>query len=137
MNTNRMHTFLLVIAAVTLLVALAFHVRIGAMADAVAVLKTMGMTCGGCSEKITLGLETLKGVAATEVNVDGGWVIVAYDSKAVRPEDLAEKVRATGYASNVYDVVTPEAFRKIAGRDVGQHAASAKGCGGGCGGNKL
>jgi len=137
MSVKRLSTSFLVIAAVTVLVVFAFRVRIGATADSVAVLKTTGMTCGSCSSRITNALETVKGVAVTEVDVNGGWVIVGYDTKAVKPESLAEKVTGTGFNSLVSEVLSTEQFRQITGRNVGQNAApSSGGCGGGCGTNK-
>ncbi len=141
MNTKKLTTSLLIIVSVTLLVVLAFHVRTGVTADSVAVLKTTGMTCGSCASKISKALETQKGVAVTEVDVNGGWVIVGYDTKVVHPETLAEKVRSSGYDSNVYGVVTPEEFKQITGRDIGRKGSSSGGCGGcgtnggGCGSN--
>ncbi len=138
MRTKSIFTTLLVVAAVTLLVVLAFRVRVGATADSVAVLRTSGMTCGSCSAKITKALERVKGVAVTEVDVNNGWVVVGYDTKAVRPEALAEKVTAAGFGSSLYTVVTPEQFKQVTGRAIGQNVASASGCcgKGGCGGNK-
>jgi mercuric ion binding protein len=130
-----------IISVITLLSVLAFFVRIGATSDSIAVLKTTGMTCGSCSSKITKALESLKGVAVTEVDVEGGWVVVGYDTKAVKPEVLAEKVNGAGFGSNVHQVLTPEQFKQITGRDIGKKASSSGGCGGcgtkgGCGSNK-
>ncbi len=142
MNAKRISVSLLSITVVTLLVVLAFRVRIGATADSVAVLKTTGMTCSSCSSKITKALESLKGVAVTEVDVEGGWVVVSYDTKAVKPESLAAKVNDTGFVSNVHVVLTPEQFKQVTGRDIGKKASTSGGCGGcgskggGCGGNK-
>ena len=139
MNVKKISTSLLAITAVSFLVVLAFHVRVGVTADSIAVLKTTGMTCGSCSSKISKSLETLKGVAVTEVDVEGGWVIVGYDTKSVNPELLAEKVHGAGFGSTVQEVLTPEQFKQITGRDIGGKAASASGCcggkGGGCGTN--
>lgn len=131
----------IIISVITILSLLAFFVRIGATADSIAVLKTTGMTCGSCSSKITKALETLKGVAVTEVDVDGGWVVVGYDTKDVKPESLAEKVNGAGFGSKVHVVLTPEQFKQITGRDIGNKASSSGGCGGcgtkgGCGSNK-
>lgn len=135
--TKKITTSLLVLAAVSVLVFFAFRVRVGATADSVAVLKTTGMTCGSCSSRITKKLESVKGVAVIEVDVNGGWVIVGYDTKVVKPETLAERVTGTGFNSRLSEVLTPEQFRQITGRNVGQHAApSSGGCGGGCGANK-
>lgn len=143
MNKKRVTTALLVLTSVAMMVALAFRVSIGATADSVAVLRTTGMTCGSCSSKITSALESLKGVAATEVDVNNGWVIVGYDTKAVQPEKLADKVKEAGFNSAVQEVVTPERFKQITGRNIGEKVAPSGGCGGcgsgkggGCGSNK-
>jgi periplasmic mercuric ion binding protein len=137
-NSRRISTALLAIAALTVLVVLAFRVRVGATADAVAVLKTTGMTCGSCSSKISRALEALKGVANTEVDVAGGWVIVGYDSRNVQPQALSEKVKGAGFGCDVYQVMTPGQFRQITGRDIGAKGASNGGCcgKGGCGSDK-
>ena len=134
---NKIVNSVVVFVVAVFLTVLAFHVRVGATADSVAVLKTAGMTCGSCSSKISKALEALKGVAVTEVDVEGGWVIVGYDTKAIKPEALAEKVTKTGFGSNVHVVLTPEQFKQITGKNIGEKAAPAKGCcggkGGGCG----
>lgn len=139
MRFNKIFTSMLVVTVVTLLVVLAFHVRTGATADSVAVLKTTGMTCGSCSSAITKALESVQGVAVTEVDVAGGWVIVGYDTTTVKPESLAEKVKGTGFDSNVHVVLTPEQFKEVTGRAIGGSAVPSKGCcggkGGGCGAN--
>lgn len=140
MQAKKISTILLIIATIAILAVLALRVRIASTADSVAVLKTTGMTCGSCSSKITKALESLKGVSVTEVDVEGGWVVVGYDTKTVKPEVLAEKVTGTGFNSNVHVVLTPEKFKRITGRTIGQNAAPSKGCcggkSGGCGGNK-
>ncbi|MFZ4859143.1 MAG: heavy-metal-associated domain-containing protein [Desulfuromonadaceae bacterium] len=127
----------MVVGAVVLLSVLALFVRVGSSADSVAVLKTAGMTCGSCSSIITAALQDVKGVAVAEVDVEGGWVVVGYDTKAVKPETLAEKVNTSGFVSAVHRILTPEQFKQITGRDIGGKAASTAGCcggkGGGCG----
>ena len=138
---NRIINMVILVSVITLLSVLAFYVKIGATADSVAVLKTTGMTCGSCSSKITKALEALQGVAVTEVDVEGGWVVVGYDTKSVKPEALAEKVSGAGFGSNVHQVLTPEQFKQITGRDIGKKASPSGGCGGcgpkgGCGTNK-
>lgn len=131
---------MILLSAVTLLSGLAYYVRFGATADSVAVLRTTGMTCSSCSSKITTALETLKGVSVTEVDIAGGWVVVGYDTKVVKPELLAEKVNGAGFVSNVDQILTPEQFKQITGRDIGEKAASISGCCGGkgseCGSSK-
>lgn len=128
----------IVAGTITLLLLLAFYVRVGVTADSVAVLKTTGMTCGSCSSKITAALQGVTGVAVTEVDVEGGWVVVGYDTETVKPETLAEKVNGAGFVSGINQVLTPEQFRQITGRDIGKKAASnSRCCGkGGCGSGK-
>lgn len=140
MNAKNISTSLLIITVITLLVVLAFRIKVGATADSIAVLKTTGMTCGSCSSKITKALESLKGVAVTEVDLEGGWVVVGYETGSIKPEALAEKVKSAGFGSNLHVVLTPEQFKQITGRSIGQNAAPSGGCcgskNGGCGTNK-
>ncbi|MDD5286294.1 MAG: heavy-metal-associated domain-containing protein [Desulfuromonadaceae bacterium] len=129
---KRIINVMILVAAVTLLSVLAFYVRIGTTADSVALLKTSGMTCNSCSDRITAALQTVKGVAATEVDVEAGWVIVGYDTKTVKPETLAEKVNGAGFVSAVHQLLTPEQFRQITGRDIGKKVGSTSGGCSGC-----
>lgn len=133
MKHKLINTVILVVT-VMLLSLLAFYVRVGATADSVAVLRTTGMTCGSCSSTITKALEALKGVAVTEVDVEGGWVVVGYDTKAVKPDALAAQVNSSGFDSSVHMVLTPEQFKQITGRDLGKKTDPASGCCGGKGG---
>jgi copper chaperone CopZ len=98
------------------------------------------MTCGSCSHKITAALEAQKGVAIIEVDVEDGWVVVAYDTTSVQPRVLAEKVTGTGFNSNVHLVLTPEQFKQTTGREIGMNTKPGSGCcggkGGGCGPGK-
>jgi len=119
----------LVLAVLAILGVCAFYVRIGATADSVVVLKTSGMTCGSCVAKVSKALQNERGVAATEVDLEGGWVIAGYDSKQVAPERLVRKVVATGFASKVQAVLTPAQFKKITGRDIGQQSGGSGCCG--------
>jgi copper chaperone CopZ len=132
---------IIITLAALFLITLAFHVTARATTDSIAVLKTTGMTCGSCSSKITTALESLKGVAATEVDVEGGWVVVGYDRKTVIPEALVENVNGAGFGSKVHKILTPEQFKQLTGRDIGMETSSSGGCGGcgtngGCGSGK-
>lgn len=137
---NRIVNAVILILVVTLLSVLAFYVRVGTTADSVAVLRTTGMTCGSCSSKITKALGVLKGVAVTEVDVEGGWVVVGYDTKSIRPDALAAEVNSSGFGSTVRMILAPKQFKQITGRDIGVKTAPTSGCcggkGGGCGSDK-
>ncbi len=123
----------LVAAAVALLGVFAFSVRIKPTADNVALLRTAGMTCGGCSANIEKVLRAKKGVASMEVDVQGGRVTVGYDSKETRPEYLASAVTEAGYRSSVERVMTVEQFRSMTGRNPGDGQTPKMGCGCGAG----
>ena len=125
----------LLLAVLVIMGVCAFFVRVAATADAVVVLKTSGMTCGSCIAKVTRALQNERGVAATEVDLEGGLVIAGYDSKQVAPERLAQRVVAIGFASSVQTLLTPQQFKKIVGRDIGKTSAGSACCGApGCGG---
>lgn len=135
---DRIINVILVAVAVAVVALFALNVRKGATADSVAVLKTLGMTCGSCAAKIEKALKPLKGVAGIEVDVNGGWVLVGYDSKATGPDPFAGMVAKTGYRSWLMQQLSIAEFRTITGREFGAKAAQA-GCGGcgsgsGCGG---
>lgn len=138
MSKKKILTAVVGVAVIALLVALGFCVRIRPAVDAVAVLKTTGMTCSSCSNTITGALNRLKGVAVTEVDVEGGWVLVGYEKKTVKPEQLTTTVREAGFASTVHMLLTPEQFKQITGRDMGKKVTSKGCCGkdGGCGQNR-
>ena len=132
MRKNIVNISLTVIAA-AFLTLLALRVRAGATVESVAVLKITGMTCGSCADRVSKALQGIKGVAATEEDLDHGRVIVGYDTGAVRPETLTASVKKAGFDSMIEEVVTPERFRQINGRDVGAGGTARPRCSGGCG----
>ncbi len=118
----------IVILTVCLLAVLAFRVQTGTTADSVAVLKTSGMTCGACADTITSSLKGIHGVAASEVDVENGYVVIGYDTAKTTPAALAETVHGAGYASSVARVMPPDEFRRLVGRNVGEKESQGQGC---------
>ncbi|GFO54593.1 hypothetical protein GMSM_16000 [Geomonas sp. Red276] len=106
------------------------YVRLGACADAVVVLKTSGITCDRCVQRVTRALQTEAGVAAIEVDLEKGRVMAGYDSKQVAPGELARKVRESGFCSRVERVLSPQQFKAVAGHEVGRQT-------GGCCGQRI
>ena len=129
MKYNKIINYSITATAAIFLIFLAFHVNAKAETNSIAILKTAGMTCGSCSKKITATLEGMQGVAVTEVDVEGGWVIIGYDTKTVGPELLVERVTGSGFDSNVHLIMTPEQFKQTTGRYLGNAAGSGSGCG--------
>jgi periplasmic mercuric ion binding protein len=129
MKKGKIINVVLVTAVVVLLGVVAFSIRIRPTADNVAVLRTAGMTCGGCSADIEKALQAQKGVASVEVDVTGGWVIVGYDSKKIKPEALVSTVSGAGFGSRVERLLSVEQFRTMTGRNPGGDEATKIGCG--------
>ena len=96
--------------------------------DTVTVLKSTGLSCGGCASKIAKALETVPGVASQEVDIETGRVTVWHDSTAT-PKTLAETVSNAGYQSTVQETMSSEDYHSKTGK-----SAPAKTRSGGCGG---
>ncbi|MBS1049704.1 heavy-metal-associated domain-containing protein [Gluconobacter sp. NFX36] len=56
-----------------------------------------GMSCEGCAKRLREALESVEGVSAVTVVLDGGQVTIAYDPAATTVADLREAVEATGF----------------------------------------
>lgn len=101
--------------------------------DTVVALKSLGMTCGSCAGKIEAALKENGGVADVGVDVNSGQVLIAYDSKVIQPEALAETVTAAGYKSGILGTMSMEKYQAVTGQSVSASAqASSGGCSGGC-----
>jgi copper chaperone CopZ len=125
---NRIINSVIVTITALFLAALAFRVNAGITSDAVAVLKTAGMTCSSCSGKVTSALQSQRGVSVAEVDIEGGWVVVGYDTKLVKPDQLAERVSSAGFVSTIHQVLTPEQFKQISGHTLGKTKSTCSGC---------
>ena len=61
------------------------------------ILKVTGMTCGGCTDKVTLALKVTTGVGDVKVSLSAGEVKVQYDELLTSPEQLKSAVKGAGY----------------------------------------
>ncbi len=122
---------LLVFTAIVVVGIFAFSVRLEASANSVAILRAHGMTCGSCAAKIEQSLRGATGVASVQVNVGGGEVVVGYDSNHVRPEAIAERITGSGYGCSIIQVLTPEQYASMTGKNIAA-ARQGGGCGSGC-----
>lgn len=96
--------------------------------DSAAILTATGMTCGSCAARIETALSDEKGVESVQVDVAAGRVAVVYDSKQVKPEQLAEKVTATGYGSRVLSVTSKDKYTASATGAAADDASPGCGC---------
>lgn len=60
-------------------------------------LKIMGMTCGGCTSKVTQALKVIPGVADVKVSLSAGEATVQYDEQLTSHEQLKMAVTSVGY----------------------------------------
>jgi hypothetical protein len=58
---NKIINIVLVLMALAVLAAVAFSVRVRITPDSVVVLRTLGMTCGSCADKITKASDSERG----------------------------------------------------------------------------
>lgn len=61
-------------------------------------LNVSGMTCGGCSSKVTRALESVRGVHSVSVSLSPGNATVQYDERLTSPGQLDAAVRSAGYS---------------------------------------
>jgi len=61
------------------------------------ILKVSGMTCGGCTGKVSQALKALGGVGDVEVSLSSGEATVHYDERQVTPAELKSAVTGAGY----------------------------------------
>lgn len=66
-------------------------------------LKVTGMTCGGCTSKVTNVLKALSGVSEVNVSLSAGEATVQYDEQLTSPEQLKMAVKDAGYGVDATD----------------------------------
>ena len=64
-------------------------------------LKVTGMTCGGCTSKVTHALKAIPGVGEVTVSLSTGEATVQYDERLTSPEQLKSAVTGAGYGVDV------------------------------------
>jgi len=60
-------------------------------------LKVTGMTCGGCTSKVTQALKVINGVSTVEVSLAEGAAKVKFDEHLTSPGQLKSAVEKAGY----------------------------------------
>ena len=61
------------------------------------VLKITGMTCGGCTSKVTRALTAVSGVDDVNVTLSPGEATVKYDERRTSSDQLKSAVKIAGY----------------------------------------
>ena len=63
-------------------------------------LKVRGMTCGGCTSKVTNALKAISGVSSVNVSLTAGEASVQYDERLTSSDKLKSAVQRAGYTVN-------------------------------------
>ena len=74
-------------------------------------LKVSGMTCGGCTSRVSTALKAVSGVNDVQVSLSAGEATVQYDEQLTSPDQLKSAVKSAGYG-----VDTPSAVQKPQGK---------------------
>ncbi|MFA7269440.1 MAG: cation transporter [Sterolibacterium sp.] len=64
-----------------------------------AVVKVVGMSCGGCVKSVTEALLDLSGVTSAEVSLERGEAVVCYDAGKVTRQDMRRVIDEAGFES--------------------------------------
>lgn len=62
-------------------------------------IKVTGMTCGGCTSKVTRALKAIAGVGDVDVSLSAGQATVQYDESVTSPAQLKSAVTGVGYGA--------------------------------------
>lgn len=60
-------------------------------------MEVSGMTCGGCTGKVTRALKAIDGVGDVNVSLSDGQATVQYDEHVTSPVQLESAVTGAGY----------------------------------------
>jgi copper chaperone CopZ len=67
-------------------------------------IKVTGMTCGGCTGKVTRALQAVPGVGDVNVSLALGEATVHYDDTVSSPGQLKAAVEGAGFGADVKNV---------------------------------
>ena len=61
------------------------------------ILNVDGITCEHCVDTIKEAVESLDGVFSVDVDIEKKQVVVEFDEKIEKPEDLIDKIEEVGF----------------------------------------
>ena len=64
-------------------------------------IRVTGMTCGGCTSKVTRALKAIAGVGDVDVSLSAGQATVQYDDSVTSSAQLKSAVMGAGYGAGV------------------------------------
>jgi copper chaperone len=78
-------------------------------------LNIAGMSCGGCTSKVTNALQAVSGVSGVIVSLSAGDATVEYDERRTSSEQLKAAVQGAGYSVDATEDVTRKPHGKGGG----------------------
>ena len=69
-------------------------------------LNVTGMTCGGCTSKVSRALKAVAGVGDVDVSLAAGEATVQYDEHLASPDQLKSAVKGAGYGVGAVNPAT-------------------------------
>ena len=75
-------------------------------------IKISGMTCGGCTSKVTRALKAISGVGDVDVSLSAGEAKVTYDERLTSPDRLKVVVKGAGYGVDTASAAAPPLAKK-------------------------
>lgn len=75
-------------------------------------LKVTGMTCGGCTGKVTTALKAIDGVKDAQVSLSTGVATVQFDEQLTSPAQLKSAVQHAGYGTETGDSAHSQPTRR-------------------------
>jgi len=70
--------------------------------------KIAGMTCGGCTDKVTRALKAVAGVGDVQVSLSNGEATVQFDEHSTSLAQLKTAVREAGYGVDAAVAAKPK-----------------------------
>jgi copper chaperone CopZ len=65
------------------------------------VIAVAGMTCGGCSDKVTKALKDTEGVNSATVSYKSGSATIRYEAKTTTPNQLVQVITNSGFKASL------------------------------------
>jgi copper chaperone len=65
------------------------------------VITVAGMTCGGCSDKVTQALKSTEGINSADVSYKAGNATIRYEAKTTTPDQLVQVITNSGFKASL------------------------------------
>jgi copper chaperone CopZ len=81
-------------------------------------LNVTGMTCGGCTSKVTRALKAMRGVGDASVSLAAGETSVHYDERLISIGQIKAAIEGAGFGVNLSDIALAINPKAVAAADM-------------------